>query len=457
MGCLKLTNISNFHYSITSPLERLGEVLDTERTTLHVMDDTKTVALVETLTFDNGNTPNEVTIRYQYDNHLGSACLELDQNAEIISYEEYHPFGTTSYRSGRTETEVSLKRYKYVGKERDEETGLYYYGARYYAAWLCRFVSVDTLQHDYPHYTPYQYAGNKPISYIDLDGLEETKPKSNNYPPPQLSFPNYPQDQIAKQTPRFNASQQTPTKPSQQYSKLFNIDPKYLQNTTVVKTDWKSNISPEYAKVCNDYYKMEQQKATFLEDAQAVHPVSFGGPGFGDGLARDPNIQAAALGLAVEGAIIPAISKTLGAGAWIIGKMLPSTRLGKAIASFDGVTSLNYTFGKDVIKHSPSLNFTPFGAGNLSYTTDEAIINSVDTYNSLGLGFQIEKGSFKGSINSMSSSYYINQSTMKGFYLSGKIASQPASVGGANQFVGFKGLTSFENPVNIGKTSSLGF
>ncbi len=102
-----------------------------------------------------------------------SACLELDQTAQIISYEEYHPLGTTSYRSGRTETEVSLKRYKYVGKERDEETGLYYYGARYYAAWLCRFVSVDPLQFDYPYYTPYQYAGNKPISYIDLDGLEE--------------------------------------------------------------------------------------------------------------------------------------------------------------------------------------------------------------------------------------------------------------------------------------------
>ena len=109
-----------------------------------------------------------------------SACLELDQTAQIISYEEYHPFGTTSYRSGRTETEVSLKRYKYLGKERDEETGLYYYGARYYAAWICRFVSVDPLQFEYPYYTPYQYAGNKPISYIDLDGLEEAKPKMND-------------------------------------------------------------------------------------------------------------------------------------------------------------------------------------------------------------------------------------------------------------------------------------
>ncbi|NLF42135.1 MAG: RHS repeat-associated core domain-containing protein, partial [Bacteroidales bacterium] len=112
-------------------------------------------------------------IRYQYDNHLGSASLELDATAQIISYEEYHPFGSTSYRSGRSETEVSLKRYKYVGKERDEETGLYYYGFRYYAPWIARFINVDPLQHEYPHYTPFQYAGNKPITYVDLDGLEE--------------------------------------------------------------------------------------------------------------------------------------------------------------------------------------------------------------------------------------------------------------------------------------------
>ena len=155
----------------------ISGTLDFERQTLHISDNTKKLATIETKTVENGSaisTPIS-NIRYQYDNHLGSASLELDENAAIISYEEYHPFGTTSYRSGRTETEVSLKRYKYVGKERDEETGLYYYGARYYAGWIARFVSVDPLQFKYPHYTPFQYAGNKPISYIDLDGLEEAK------------------------------------------------------------------------------------------------------------------------------------------------------------------------------------------------------------------------------------------------------------------------------------------
>jgi RHS repeat-associated protein len=158
--------------------------LDTERTTLNISDDEKVFVRVEKKTGEN-----EV-VRYQYDNHLASACLELDETGQIISYEEYHPFGTTSYRSGHSEVEVSLKRYKYCGKERDEETGLYYYGMRYYAAWLCRFVSVDPLQFKYPYYTPYQYAGNKPISFIDLDGGEEKKveePPPNNNEPAGLS------------------------------------------------------------------------------------------------------------------------------------------------------------------------------------------------------------------------------------------------------------------------------
>ena len=63
---------------------------------------------------------------------------------------------------------------------------MYDYGFRVHDARLGRFLSVDPLAPDYPWYTPYQYAGNKPIRFIDLDGLEErlpykasTKPKTN--------------------------------------------------------------------------------------------------------------------------------------------------------------------------------------------------------------------------------------------------------------------------------------
>ncbi len=126
----------------------------------------------------NGQTT--IVLRYQYDNHLGSACLELGDIGKLISYEEYYPFGSTSYSSARSETEISLKRYNYCGKEKDEETGLYYYGMRYYADWLCRFVSVDPLQFKYPELTPFQYASNNPVTMIDLDGMEGVEPQQQN-------------------------------------------------------------------------------------------------------------------------------------------------------------------------------------------------------------------------------------------------------------------------------------
>src|SRR6185503_13106847 len=53
------------------------------------------------------------------------------------------PYGTSAYRAVNKAIEAPPKRYRYVGKERDTESGLYYYGARYYASWLGRWVSAD--------------------------------------------------------------------------------------------------------------------------------------------------------------------------------------------------------------------------------------------------------------------------------------------------------------------------
>lgn len=62
-------------------------------------------------------------------------------------------------------------------------TGVQYdYGFRIYDARIAKFLSVDPLTKEYPWYTPYQFAGNKPIKYIDLDGLEEASHK-NDYNP----------------------------------------------------------------------------------------------------------------------------------------------------------------------------------------------------------------------------------------------------------------------------------
>jgi hypothetical protein len=91
-----------------------GATVRLERETLHVIDDEQTVALVETRTRGNDRGPRQVT-RYQLADHLGSAVLELDAQAQIISYEEYSPYGSTSYQAARSRTEAP-KRYRYSGK-----------------------------------------------------------------------------------------------------------------------------------------------------------------------------------------------------------------------------------------------------------------------------------------------------------------------------------------------------
>ncbi len=119
-----------------------------ERETLHIMDDKQRIMLIETRTSPTTQDTKDPIqlIRYQIGNHLGSSVLELDENAHRISCEEYYPYGSTSYQAVRKDIEVPFKRYRYTGKERDEETGLYYHGARYYAPWLGRWVSCDPAE-----------------------------------------------------------------------------------------------------------------------------------------------------------------------------------------------------------------------------------------------------------------------------------------------------------------------
>ena len=145
-----------------------GGSVTLERETLHIMDGVKRIALVETRTVGTDSSSPQ-TIRYQLDNHLQSATLELDETAALISYEEYYPYGDTSYQSGRDATEVQRKRYRYTGKEKDEETGLYYHGARYYAGWLGRWTAADPSGiADGPNL--YAYVRNHPTGLVDPDG-----------------------------------------------------------------------------------------------------------------------------------------------------------------------------------------------------------------------------------------------------------------------------------------------
>ncbi|SFN24798.1 RHS repeat-associated core domain-containing protein [Nitrosospira briensis] len=151
---------------------KCGEITLT-RETLHIMDDKQRIALVETKTQDADACDDLLSpiIRYQLGNHLGSANLELDFEGGVISYEEYYPYGSTSYQAGRSVSEVSLKRYRYTGKEHDEESGLYYHSVRYYAPWLGRWTNCDPIgiKGGLNYYT---YCDNNPINRTDTAGTD---------------------------------------------------------------------------------------------------------------------------------------------------------------------------------------------------------------------------------------------------------------------------------------------
>ena len=134
-----------------------------EQTTTHIMDDQSRIAMIRTGDDFGDSTP---AIKYNLEDYLGNSCILLETNGALINKEEYYPFGETSFGS------YAKKRYKFSGKERDEESGLYYCKFRYHSAWTCRFISVDPLAPKYPYYCSYSYCGNMVITHREIEGLE---------------------------------------------------------------------------------------------------------------------------------------------------------------------------------------------------------------------------------------------------------------------------------------------
>jgi RHS repeat-associated protein len=131
---------------------------------------------------------------YELTNHLGNVLVTVTDkklghssndstvdyyNADVVSAQDYYPFGML--QPGR-EFNVGKYRYGFNGKENDNEVkgegNQQDYGMRIYDPRLGRFLSVDPIAKGFPYWTPYQFAGDNPIRYIDLDGAEQYDPQS---------------------------------------------------------------------------------------------------------------------------------------------------------------------------------------------------------------------------------------------------------------------------------------
>ncbi|WP_122580345.1 RHS repeat domain-containing protein [Pseudomonas viridiflava] len=124
-------------------------------------------------------------LRYSLTDHLGSSTLELDQQGGLISQESYYPFGGTAWWAGRSAVEAKYKTVRYSGKERDA-SGLYYYGLRYYAPWLQRWINPDPAG-DVDGLNLFSFVKNSPVGHIDPAGSVST-PYQHAYDAYDLMF-----------------------------------------------------------------------------------------------------------------------------------------------------------------------------------------------------------------------------------------------------------------------------
>ncbi|MDY3315906.1 hypothetical protein PG357_04370 [Riemerella anatipestifer] len=116
---------------------------------------------------DNGI--EEKNLYFYHPDHLGSSSYITDVNGDINQHTEYMAFGEVLFDEHKVSRRMP---YLFNGKELDSETGLYYYGARYYDPKTSIWLNVDPLAEKYPFTSPYTYTNNNPIMLIDPDGKE---------------------------------------------------------------------------------------------------------------------------------------------------------------------------------------------------------------------------------------------------------------------------------------------
>ena len=127
--------------------------------------------------FQEGDTYEKMQFYYHPD-HLGSSSYITNLDGEVVQHIEYVPFGEVFIEERNN---IWNTPYLFNAKEFDEETGLYYYGARYYEPRLSLWISVDPSKEKYPDISSYTYCHNSPIVIIDPDGKDDYKMNASGY------------------------------------------------------------------------------------------------------------------------------------------------------------------------------------------------------------------------------------------------------------------------------------
>ena len=150
-------------------IEMVGGAVTNTR--LHVLDGRRVLFSTRAgVPFPDDGAP---AVLFHMEDHLGSCCVSTDAAGTWVNREEFTPLGDTAVGSFRR------KRFRFTGKPRDRDSGLYYFGARYLAPWLGRWISCDPAGLA-AGLNEYAYARGAPLRLTDPTGLDG----EDSYPPP---------------------------------------------------------------------------------------------------------------------------------------------------------------------------------------------------------------------------------------------------------------------------------
>ncbi|PSL24497.1 RHS repeat domain-containing protein [Chitinophaga ginsengisoli] len=228
---------------------------------------------------------------FELSNHLGNVLATVSDRrrgvstdgstidhyeANLVSAQDYYPFGMQMPGRGFASGNY---RYGFNGKENDNDVkgdgNQQDYGMRIYDNRVGRFLSMDPLAPKYPELTPYQFASNKPINSIDLDGLESW----------ELTTPLF----------KLNAALEI----SNNKTAIFIQQQRAIEQERINVMFEQSAKTPKISKTddcirCQEIIDAHYEGLRLEEKNSNLDPIVQGGAGFGRGLVRDPFFQVSA-------------------------------------------------------------------------------------------------------------------------------------------------------------------
>jgi RHS repeat-associated protein len=154
--CSKALPFSIFNFQFSTPLaECTGQSSD-----YYQMGDKRLEGILSVIGEDN----TERDLYFYHSDHLGSSSFISDASGTAIQHLQYLPFGETFVDQRNSSYNTP---YKFSAKEKDDETGYSYFGARYYWPEVSVWLSVDPLSDKYPSMSAYMYCAGNPVILVD--------------------------------------------------------------------------------------------------------------------------------------------------------------------------------------------------------------------------------------------------------------------------------------------------